>query len=200
MASSIQQEAKLTETADRKGVDVIVCDPGWFDKRETFKIANSPTRTASLEFSGTDLNFVARVLYAESSGSAQVMDKEERLREKEAILNVKHFRLNRQGYPNRSAAKTFTEVCEAPGQFESVYATSPKFSNSASDKFESLRKHECQDMTEAIDAVRSFIARGPNSKMVYDNFRGGKGSRGVTVGLSRFWLSDVGKKLHEKNE
>lgn len=128
MSGAPKKTEKITEKADRKGVDVLVCDPGWFDKRDTFKIANAPKRTADLEFTGLDLNYAARVLYAEAAGSAQLSDKTERMKEKEAILNVKHFRLNRAGYPNAIKAKTFTEVCTAKNQFESVYASSPKFS------------------------------------------------------------------------
>lgn len=200
MNDSMVTSGKLTPKADTNGIVVKICDPGWFQKNATFRINNAPPRTANLEFSGADLNFLARVLYAESSGSAQLKSKDERAKEKEAMLNVKHFRLNRLGYPNRSKAMTFTAVCEAPNQFESVYAASPKFSGSAANKYESLNNLECQDLAEAIEAIRSFIESGPNKDLVFDNFRGGKGSRGETIGLSRFWLSSLGEKLYEQDE
>lgn len=195
MATSLN----LTEKADQSGVTISICAPKWFDKRESFKIHNTPARTATIEFSGDDLNFVARVLYAESSGSMQLSDKDARHKEKLAILNVKYFRLNRAGYPNRVKAMTFKAVCEAPGQFESVYGSSPKFSGSAYEQASKLRKSECSDLTEAIDAVRFFMENGPDSELIFDNFRGGKGSRGTTIGLSRFWLSDEGKRLYDKD-
>lgn len=164
------------------------------------KISNAPGRTALLEFSGDDLNFVARVLYAESAGSAQVKDSAERAKEKEAILNVKHFRLNRAGYPNRVKAQTFTEVCKAPNQFESVYESSPKFSGSETSTYTQLKNDECADLAEAIQAVKHFMETGPKVEYTYDNFRGGKGARGITVGLTRFWLSDERKRLNEKEK
>ncbi|MET3117231.1 hypothetical protein AAKU64_001447 [Undibacterium sp. GrIS 1.8] len=196
----LKKTADLTPVSDKKGIEIFICDPGWFDKKQSFKITNAPTRTSSLDLFGEDLNFVARVLYAESSGSAQVQDKAERSKEKEAILNVKHFRLNRAGYPNRIKAKTFTEVCKAPNQFESVYASSNKFSGSETATYPNLKKPECADLAEAIQAVKQFISSGPNSEYIYDNFRGGKGSHGKTIGLTRFWLSDEGKKMYEKDE
>lgn len=190
---------KLTEKSDQSGVTVSICDPKWFDKRDYFKIGNAPARTAGIDLSGDDLNFVARVLYAESSGSTQLPDKEQRHREKQAILNVKHFRLNRAGYPNRVKAMTFKAVCEAPGQFESVYGSSPKFAGAAYDLANNLKKSECLDLAEAIESVRFFILNGPDLNLIFDNFRGGKGSRGIAIGLSRFWLSDEGKRLYEKD-
>lgn len=196
----LRKEGKLTPIPDKNGIVISICDPGWFDKKESLKIGNAPIRTASLELSGDDLNFVARVLYAESSGSGQVKDKAERAKEKEAILNVKHFRLNRAGYPNRVKAKTFTEVCKAPNQFESVFASSPKFSGSQTSSYINLKKAECTDLAEAIQAVKQFMNAGPNLEYLYDNFRGGKGKHGKTIGLTRFWLSDEGSRLHEKDQ
>lgn len=198
--SILLKDEELTALSDKNGIAIFICDPGWFDKKQLFKISNAPIRTLSLELSGDDLNFVARVLYAESSGSAQVQDKAERAKEKEAILNVKHFRLNRAGYPNRIKAKTFTDVCQAPNQFESVYASSTKFSGSEKSTYFQLKKAECGDLAESIDAVKKFISTGPKSEYLYDNFRGGKGSRGKVIGLTRFWLSEEGGKFHAKEE
>jgi hypothetical protein len=194
------KDGELTPTSDKKGIEIYICDPGWFDVKKKYMISNAPNRTAALELSGADLNFVARVLYAESSGSAQEKDKAERAKEKAAILNVKHFRLNRAGYPNRVKAKTFTEVCKAPNQFESVYASSAKFSGSEINTYFQLKKAECGDLAEAIEAVREFISSGPKSEYLYDNFRGGKGARGKTIGLTRFWLSKEGGEFYAKEE
>lgn len=190
------KDGEMTPKPDKEGVKVSICDPGWFDVKNLFKIAKAPDRTAQLEFSGSDLNFVARVLYAESAGSAQIKDKTTRLKEKEAILNVKHFRLNRAGYPNRKKAQSFTEVCKAPNQFESVYESSIKFAGSDTDTHVLLKRAECSDLAEAIEAISKFMSEGPNAEYLFDNFRGGKGKRGITIGLSRFWLSTAGAKFH----
>ena len=96
-AGAVSKDAALTPVDDKKGHAVFICAPEWFDERKTYKIANAPARTASLEFPGSDLNFMARVLYAEASGSAQLTDKAERDKEKSAIMNVNYFRLNVSG-------------------------------------------------------------------------------------------------------
>jgi hypothetical protein len=140
------------------------------------------------------------VLYAEASGSGQVQSQSEREKEKAAILNVKYFRLNRAGYPNRTKPQTFSEVCKAPNQFESVYSSSTKFSGSGNTAYINLKKIECADLAEAILAVKLFMDTGPDIKYIFDNFRGGKGKHGETIGLTRFWLSEEGARLHEKEE
>jgi hypothetical protein len=199
-APALRRETPLTPVADKQGHEILICDPEWFDEKKTYRIANAPERTAPLEFTGSDLNFVARVLYAEASGSGQLTDKGERNKEKSAIMNVNHFRLNRKGYPNNSyVAKTFREVCEAPGQFESVFAATPKFSKSESASAMHLKKGECADLCEAIDAIKAFMAAGPTEEYLFDNFRGYNPSgQGTHVGRSRFWLSAAGQLLLKK--
>lgn len=198
---TLRRDANLTPVSDKKGHEITICAPNWFDDRKMYKIENAPARTASLEFDGDDLNFLARVLYAEASGSMQLADKNERDKEKSAILNVNHFRLNRRGYPTRIyIATTFRKVCKAPGQFESVFREgTPKFSQSEKSVAQSLSKRECSDLSEAIDAISAFLASGPNSEYQYDNFRGfNPGGHGTHIGRSRFWLSDTGKELLTK--
>lgn len=196
----LQRDTPLTPVADQRGHDVTVCMPDWFDEKKKYKIANAPARTASLEFSGSDLNLMARVLYAEASGSAQLTDKAERAKEKAAIINVNHFRLNRKGYPNSSyIATSFRMVCVAPGQFETVDKKKPKFVITDRPTVSSLRKSECSDLDEAIEAIRIFMETGPTAEYQFDNFRGYKpGGRGSHIGRSRFWLSDEGERLLKK--
>lgn len=199
-APALRRETPLTPVADKQGHEIMICDPEWFDEKKTYQIASAPVRTALLEFSGSDLNFMARVLYAEASGSAQLADKKERDKEKAAIMNVNHFRLNRKGYPsNRYVAKNFREVCEAPGQFESVFAGTPKFSKSEPGSALNLKKSECADLGESIDAIKAFMAGGPAAQYQFDNFRGYNPSgQGTHIGRSRFWLSETGRLLLEK--
>ncbi|MBN3817849.1 hypothetical protein G3N57_15070 [Paraburkholderia sp. Se-20369] len=190
-------QGKVTPKHETDGVDVYMCQIQWIDEKETLQIANSPPRTANLTFSGADLNYLARVLYAESSGAAMLPDVGDRRTEKEALLNVFYFRLNRKGYPrNDYIAKTFSRVCDARGQFEALQPTpKPKFLNSANPKFKTLKQGECADLQEAIDAVKAFMSSGPNQKYVYDNFRAAKqDGMGTTIGKSRFWLSVKGKE------
>ncbi len=196
---ALRRETPLTPKADKQGHEILVCDPEWFDEKKKYKITNAPVRTADLEFSGADLNYMARVLYAEAAGSAQLTDKATREKEKSAIMNVNHFRLNRKGYPNRHyVAKTFREVCDAPGQFESVFAGTPKFGNSAKGVAVNLKKSECADLCEAIAAISAFLAKGPTEEYQFDNFRGydPKG-QGTHIGRSRFWLSTTGQTLRK---
>lgn len=197
----LTKDGKVTPVSDKNGVPIMICDPEWFDFRKTMSIANASTRTASLVFTGADLNFMARVLYAESSGSSQLKDKAERDKEKEAIMNVNYFRLNRKGYPNNKLATTWKMVCEAPRQFESVYLPSPKLTKSEEAVCGKLIKAECSDLCESIAAVRRFMEQGPNDKYVFDNFRGYLPTgHGDHIGRSRFWLSRVAKDLYDKEQ
>jgi len=195
--AAIRKDAPLTPVSDKNGSHVFMCELEWFDERKKYVIANAPERTAKLEFPGSDLNFLARVLYAEASGSAQLPDKAERDKEKAAIMSVNHFRLNRPGYPrNNYIATSFKMVCEAPGQFESVYAKSDKFIGSAKGRVESLGKSECSDLEECIEAIKTFLEKGPDPQYKFDNFRGYmKNGPGTHVGRSRFFLSDAGAAL-----
>jgi hypothetical protein len=199
-APVIRKDAPLTPVSDKKGATVFVCSLDWFDERKKYIIANAPERTAKLEFTGADLNFMVRVLYAEASGSAQLPDKAERDKEKAAIMNVNHFRLNRRGYPSSDyVALNFRMVCEAPNQFESVYKNSAKFASSARERFESLPKLECADLEETIEAVKSFIENGPDDQYQFDNFRGYMpNGPGIHIGRSRFFLSKTGRGLLDK--
>lgn len=196
----MKKEGQITSVSDTKGIELLICNPDWFDPKKTYTISNAPERTASLEFSGADLNFMARVLYAESSGSGQLPDKAERDKEKEAIMNVNHFRLNRKAYPSWNyIATTFRRVCEAPRQFESVRPDNKKLVQSAEGACEKLIKTECADLNEAIKAVQNFMMNGPNQAYVYDNFRGYLANgKSTLIGRSRFWLSERGGELFDK--
>jgi hypothetical protein len=200
--SPTSKSGTMTPKTDQRGVEVNICQVSWFDATKTYTIAKAPARTASLTFTGDDLNYFARVLYAESSGSQDLPDSGDRKTEKEALINVFYFRLNRKGYPsNRYIATTFSMVCNAPSQFQSVLPNpAPKLTNSASGVYKRLNKMECSDLQESIDAINSFLSSGPNSNYVYDNFRAGStGTAGTRIGGSRFWLSSVGKELANAN-
>ena len=139
---TLSRDAELTPVSDKKGHDILICDPEWFDERKQYKIANAPARTAALSFSG---------------------------------------------------------VCDAPGQFESVFKGTAKFSQADKASAQRLGKRECGDLIEAIDAVNAFLAAGPDANYQYDNFRGyNPTGSGTHIGRSRFWLSAVGADLLKK--
>lgn len=198
-----QKNGQVTHKgAGKKGIVVNICHVTWFNKTDQFTIANAPERTANLSFTGDDLNFLSRVVYAESSGSGMLPDKDKRDKEKEAIINVIHFRLNRRGYPrNDYIARTFSAVCRAANQFVSVTPTpSPKVVSSAEPVYTSLNKGDCSDLQEAIDAVKKFMGTGPNQDYAFDNFVAGHSSKKgrVNIGGTHFWLSHTGKEMYDE--
>lgn len=94
---------------------------------------------------------------------------------------------------------TFREVCLAPGQFESVFAATPKYLKSEASIAMNLKKGECADLCEAIDAIKTFMATGPTAAYQFDNFRGyDPHGQGTHVGRSRFWISATGQRLFDK--
>jgi hypothetical protein len=172
--ATISKDAPITETADQSGCRVAVCCPTWFDRRKEFKVANPAKHAANLNFSGADLNFAARVLYAEATGSQVGVASSDLASEKQAILHVMYFRLNRKGYPsNAYVATSFQMVGEAPKvQFESVAKDKPKFSSTSPVNVSKLRVAECADLQACIDAVQMFLSSGPDYvKYPFDEFR-----------------------------
>lgn len=187
----IQDTASITPKSDQRGHTVYVCAPPWFVNSEQLSVARPTAAAKDHKFSGADLNFLARMLYAEASGSAACPDARERHREKTAILHVSYFRIGRAGYPNAAyIATTFTEVAKAPGQFESVFKTNTKLASSAPDKYEHLKAKECADLTECLEAIRDFLQSGPDFKAYpFDKFLAATGRPGWTlIGKTEFSL------------
>lgn len=205
----LSKSAALTPKADQSGSIVNICSPDWFDKREQYSVANPSSPAADLIFTGDDLNFLARVIYAEASGSAAIKDEQVRLREKLAIIHVMYNRLNVPGFdPNnwiKGKFTTFKGVAGAvkvlPGgslsgvQFESVVGTdgsgTSKFKSTGAQSFELLNKANCRDFEECFKAIRQFLASGPQSDLNFDNFRAaGKKTPPPgqqIIGGNRFW-------------
>lgn len=196
---TLSKTASLTPATDQSGCTVQMCCPEWFDKRDNFSIANAPKFAASLKFSGDDLNFAARVLYAEASGSKVGFSSDELKAEKLAILHVMYFRLNRKGYPNNTyIATTFQMVGEAPQlQFESVARAKPKFMACAIPDAQKLAKAECTDLQSCIQAVKEFVAKGPDFETYpYDEFRDIRSRpKWTAIAGNAFHLTNLGKSL-----
>lgn len=170
----------ITPKSDQTGLAVKICSPKWFDKTKSYSVSNPTAAAQALTFTGDDLNFLARMIYAEATGSGACPDAAERNKEKMAILHVSYFRIGRKGYPSNSyVAKTFAEVAKAPGQFESVFKANKKLDNSAESACEGLSAKECADLNEALAAVDAFIASGPNFKAYpFDKFLAATGRQG----------------------
>lgn len=167
------------------------CYPKWFDKANSYSISNPTAAAKGLTFIGEDLNFLARMLYAEATGSGACPDASERKKEKAAILHVCYFRIGRKGYPsNNYVAKTFTDVAKAPGQFESVFKENKKLKNSDESVCKSLGPMDCADLDEALAAVNEFLTSGPNFKAYpFDKFLASTGRAGwVKYGGNEFSL------------
>jgi hypothetical protein len=172
--ATISKDTPITDTSDQSGCKVAVCCPKWFDRNRSFKVSNPAKHAAKLTFSGADLNFAARVLYAEATGSQVGVASSDLADEKQAILHVMYFRLNRKGYPsNTYVATSFQMVGEAPKvQFESVAKDKPKFSSTSPVNVPKLRMAECVDLQACIDAVQTFLDTGPDyDKYPFDEFR-----------------------------
>jgi hypothetical protein len=211
MAKDITQSttAALTHTSDKNGCEINICCPSWFDKRDNFEVKNAPPHLADLKFSGNDLNYLARVVYAEASGSAAVKDEAIRIREKLAIVHVMYNRLNVPGFdPNNWTKGKFTTFTGVAGavkklkggglsgtQFESVIGTdgtgTSKFKSTDTPDYEQLNRANCKDFDECFKAIKKFIDEGPQENLDFDNFRAaGNGTppKGQTaIGRNRFW-------------
>lgn len=172
----------VTTTSDTNGITVKICSPDWFIKSKFYEVKSPTDEAKDVKFSGDDLNFLARMIYAEATGSGACKDAAERSKEKAAILHVCYFRIGRKGYPSNSyIARSFTEVAKAPGQFESVFKANRKLSSSAESVCESLKAVECTDLEECLKAVRTFIETGPDYKAFpFDKFLASTGRAGWT--------------------
>lgn len=195
--ATLTKSAPLTPASDQSGCSINICCPMWFDRRESFKVHNAPEYAEDLVFSGDDLNFAARILYAEATGSKVGVSAEALASEKQAILHVMYFRMNRKGYPsNKYVAKSFKMVGEAPQvQFESVARNTHKFSSTESSSVSHLKAAECGDLQACLDAVKNFIINGPNfKKYPYDEFRDTKTRPHWTaIGKNAFHLTKLGE-------
>lgn len=195
--TAITKESPLTEPSDQSGCTVNVCCPPWFDRSKTFQVRAASPHASHLTFSGHDLNFAARVLYAEATGSQSGVADTVLEEEKQAILHVMYFRLNRKGYPSNSyVATSFQMVGEAPKvQFESVARNKPKFANTELISSPKLPRSECADLKKCLLAIQTFLATGPDfKKYPFDEFRD-RSSRPTwhLIANTAFHLTALGK-------
>lgn len=188
-ADALTKTAPLTSKADTAGIDIQICRIDWFVAGETFSIPGAPAEKTELRFSGADLNFAARVVFAEAAGSDQIKNRNERDREKEAILTVLYNRIGRLGFPDRTARKTFRDVASAPRrQFDSVASNTTKFAGSAASSCTTLKSADCRDLTESLEAVRKFTRTGPPTDCNFlFFFAASRAKQGTQIGGNKFW-------------
>lgn len=201
--------AKMTPVTDKTGVSMQICAIAAFNDGERYQVENAAVDKATLQFDGTDLNYLARVLFAEASGSSMIPDADTRLKEKLAIINVMYNRISVVGYDpndwNHGKFTTFKGVASAVRilanghlsgvQFASVIGTdgggTPKFKSVDGRGYEHLKKTDCADFIECFDAIRKFLASGPDQTLDYDNFRASGSAKPpagqVVIGGNRFW-------------
>jgi hypothetical protein len=204
-----RKTGKMTPPSDTAGVGTQVCAITTFDEAARYKVANAAPNKSTLQFDGTDLNYLARVLFAEASGSESPVDAKTREREKLAIINVMYNRIGVVGFdPNdwvhgkystfkgvASAVKTTADGHLSGVQFASVIGAdgsgTPKFKAVQGRGYESLKAKDCSDFNDCFEAIRTFLAQGPDAALDYDNFRAaGKGkppAGQVVIGGNRFW-------------
>jgi len=171
------------------------CDPYFFNANQTFTISGDPNKRS---FTGSDLNYAARVVFAESSSVTSGLG-DQLNRERDAIASVLYNRIGRVGFPDRTARTTFQAVANAPNAFESVTggaAYEVKFNSSAPGRYQNLQEErvnsrgqvyggECNDLRASVDAIRRLVELG--SKYGYTSNRGGTRGPGTVIGGSRFW-------------
>jgi RHS repeat-associated protein len=187
--------AKLHETTVQAQIDMMdkrdsansdeertPCNPEFFDSEP---IVQSPTDKnhpgTDNYFTGTDLNYAARVVYAEAAGSSRGGSAAER----DAMASVLFNRVGRAGFTG-GVQWTFGGVANAFNQFESVtggFAHTRKFAASA--RWWDLSPWECDELRESVNAIRRLMSNGPQYDFTFN--RGGTSGPGTVIGGSRFW-------------
>jgi RHS repeat-associated protein len=133
------------------------------------------TPTCDPGFTGNaDIDYAARVVYAESSGNPQ---------EDVDIADVIVNRLNSKLF---GSPTTLTAVVSAPGQFNAVGPPQSKqFFNSGPGQYQNLDPQDCAALTLAIVSMSQVASGGATA--TYNMFRKAGGHSGTTVGGSVFW-------------
>jgi hypothetical protein len=79
---------------------------------------------------------------------------------------------------------------------ESVFKTKPRMIRTEKPTLNKIEESECEDLSEAPEAIIIFLVGDLNSNPHCDYSRGyAPGGEGTLVGRSRFWLSGRGAEL-----
>jgi RHS repeat-associated protein len=165
------------------------CDPVFFDESQNFNIGGGT-------FTGADLNYAARVVYAEATGGNTKVNGsylgDQVNAERDAIASVLYNRIGAEGFSG-GVKTTFEGVANAPGQFASIGGA--KLNGSGPGQYQNLQESkvnsrgqiyggDCNDLRGSVDAIRRLINYG--SQYDYTSFRGGTSGPGTVIGGSRF--------------
>jgi hypothetical protein len=141
------------------------CDPGWVPDGLMVTAYNGG------QYSGSDIDFAARILFAESSTNQD---------ERNAVASVEINQTNTRG------RRTFT----ATGYLnEAVYDAKPKFTGTAVGQYEKLNFLNCASLRAAIETMVGTVLSGPSYPQ-YLYFRGGTVGSGDVHGAQRFFSRD----------
>jgi RHS repeat-associated protein len=141
------------------------CDPGWLADDTSVTAFNGKTYT------GADIDFAARILFAEAS-----QDQAER----DAVASVELNRTNTRGfggstfYATRNGYQAYTSNTSA---FQST--------DIASGAYTKLDTLDCQSLKNAIGTIDRIVTSGPVDNYLY--FRAGTQGYGTVIGSQRFW-------------
>jgi hypothetical protein len=150
------------------------CDPGFLGL--AFRVTNYEGYT----FTGADINFAARAIFAETSSD---------VKEQIAAANVVYNRVDNKGFKTKGRVEqTLTAVVEAPHQFNAVTSPGPnrKFLSSADGSYQNLTPADCASLATAITAMTSIATGGTTAD--YTFFAAAwSTTNGVLIGATRFW-------------
>jgi RHS repeat-associated protein len=162
-----------------KGEEDFPCHPYWLPGDLVIEGLNGQ------RFTGSEINFAARAVFAEASGSLQV-GASESTKEMYAIASVIYNRLDNPGF---GALPTLSEVLRAEDQFQAVTGThtqTRKFRSSDSFHSARLSPENCDDLNRALHAMLSVVINGPTNSYTFFK-KAGPGSQGRRIGGSVFW-------------
>jgi RHS repeat-associated protein len=147
------------------------CHPDFLDPKKTYEGAGG------YSFTGKDINFAARVIFAESTGDAQ---------EDLAMADVIYNRVENEDW-RHGRLKTLTAVVMQPHQFNAVTPPGPnrKFNLSGRGKYEGLNPTDCAGLKDAIRKMLSVVMNG--SDATYTSFGAAGTHQGTIIGGSVFF-------------
>jgi hypothetical protein len=142
-----------------------LCDPGFLT-------------SGTGPYSASDINFAARVIFAESSGNCA---------EDIAMADVIVNRISNPLFSGGSLS-TLTAVVSVPGQFNAVTSPGPsgQFIASGPANYENLDPADCSNLENAIFAMAGVVEGGATA--TYNSFwAASTGHPGTVIGGSVFW-------------
>jgi len=168
-----------------RGGEKTECDPN-FIKADTQLFTDKNGKT----FSAADINYAARVVYAEGTGRNQGGTDDELY----AIASALYNRLQNPSYRDADGAMhmSFYSVANQGGQFQAVTGRErfrKKFEGSDTEggHYKNLSEGDCLDLYYAMSAVLRVLKDGAGYD--FTEFRGGRHGPGTRIGGSRFGYS-----------